>query len=116
MVKSGTFQKGQFGNPGGRPAVAKEIKALAWERTRRPLTPSRSTAEPLGADIRLHSPRLEFRSGAPAIAACVRGVLDAAAPMPIVAVGAAIAADAAAGATMAAVDTVIGNKTPRAPA
>ena len=36
--------------------------------------------------------------------------------MPIVAVGAAIAADAAAGATMAAVDAVIGNKTPRAPA
>ena len=50
MVKPGAFQKGQSGNPGGRPSVAKEIKALARERTRRPLTPSRSTAEPLGAD------------------------------------------------------------------
>jgi len=34
MAKPGTFQKGQSGNPGGRPAIAKEIKALARERAR----------------------------------------------------------------------------------
>jgi hypothetical protein len=64
MAEPGTLQKGQSGNPGGRPAVAKEIKALARERTPEAMD---ALAQHRRAVRRRHKatfPRLEFRGAA----------------------------------------------------